>query len=189
MFWHLSRFGSSGQQRILLAENHPSTLPVHLGGQWGISKPAKKYNLQSVSWVCPRAFSQYHTPETPCLGGITEAYSSDAQTNLTLLQKLTTCHDGVGCMFMFATGGVKWSWVRKQNKIDWPLCRHGDQAIKWHGPGTGLPGCHSRSRSGSFNTLDPVRHNLKVLKGLPSTHRCSVCGLAAGQVHSHLWHN
>lgn len=119
MFWQLSRFGSSRQQRILLAENHPSTLPVHLGGQWGISKPAKKYNLQSVSWVGPRAFSQYHTPETPCLGGITEAYSSDAQTNLTLLQKLTTCHDGVGCMFMFATGGVKWSWVRKQNKIDW----------------------------------------------------------------------
>lgn len=110
--------------------------------------------------------------------------------HLTLLQKLTTCHDGVDCIFKFVTGGVKWPWVKKQNKIDWPLCRHGDQAIKWHGPGTGLPGCHSRSRSGSFNTLDPVRHNLKVLMGLPSTHRSSVyCGLAAGQVQSHLWHN
>lgn len=49
----------------------------------GISKPAERCTLFSISWVCPRASLQHNMIKTTQIGGTLEASLSDAQTTLT----------------------------------------------------------------------------------------------------------
>ena len=73
--------GSRGQQP---EQGNPDTLlPSYIhqllrGRQQDVPEPAERYNLSSVSLVCPRVSSRMDMPETPPQGDVLEASWPDA---------------------------------------------------------------------------------------------------------------
>lgn len=63
--------------------------PSCLGEYQGVARPAKSYNLPSMSWVCPRASSRWDMPKTPDPGGI-----------------LARCPNRLNCLLWRSSGAI-----------------------------------------------------------------------------------
>uniref|UniRef100_A0A3Q2V6R8 C2H2-type domain-containing protein n=1 Tax=Haplochromis burtoni TaxID=8153 RepID=A0A3Q2V6R8_HAPBU len=72
--------------------------PAYPGEHQGVPRPAERYNLSCVSWVCPGASSRWDMPGTPHPGGAQGASLSDARTTLAGSFRCGANHFGRGLL-------------------------------------------------------------------------------------------